>query len=107
MTLTVIDFFLEKSRATYLIVHLRFGKWYHGQILSIVDGAELIRRRNSKLPLDKIFRHKKFERVTIDVDETYFFIHWLGFKETWQEVMSSEQVHRENAGLLTIAEASR
>jgi len=99
----------ELNVGTTVVGKDKYGKWYHGQILSIVDGAELIRRRNSELPLDIIFRHRIDKLKTslhIDVDQTYFFIHFIGFKSSWNEWMSSERVHKENEGLMTIAEAS-
>jgi len=70
----------------------KYGKWYHAQILSILGGAEVIRR------IQKV-------DTGIDVDETYFFIHWIGFKHTWNEWMSSERFHRKNEGFFTMAEA--
>jgi len=76
--------------------HDKFGKWYHGQILSIVDGAEGMCRGD-----EAAFQHEIWDDVKID--EKYFYVTWIGFTKTWNEWMSSERVYKDN-DLLTIAQ---
>ena len=96
---------LQKPEKTFLyfsnlkffqILFFRFGKWYHGQILSIVDGAEGMCRSD-----EAAFQHEIWDDVKID--EKYFYVTWIGFTKTWNEWMSSERVYKDN-DLLTIAQ---
>lgn len=80
---------------TVVVARDQYDKWYHAQILCKIDGAELIRRRSLNLPdPGSIYRH-----------ETYFYIHFLGFKSTWNEWMNSEKVYFPEKYVLTIEEA--
>jgi len=83
----------------------RYNKWYHAQIVCKVDGAELIRQRSLSLADPRsIYRHDALNSIDIDVDATYFYIHFLGFKSTWNEWMDSEKVYKEKR-VLTVEEA--
>jgi len=83
----------------------RYDKWYHAQILCKIDGAEFIRQRSLNLPDPRsIYRYDMLNSSDIDVDETYFYIHFLGFKPTWNEWINSEQVYKEKC-VLTVEEA--
>jgi len=75
----------------------QYDRWCHGQILSVVSGAEGLRRSKSTLDRDDEFTSKFWYKRNIELNEEYFYVRWFkGFGGAENEWMSSKRVYEQN-----------